>query len=135
MQKARRLDKKGPTFQVERGVKQGDPLSPKLIVAVLESIFRKLNWNDMGLNINGLYLSHLRFADDVVLLPEYSDQLEYMLKSFNYYSETVGLLVNRDKTKVTTNRDKKLILLQSTPIEYVDDYVYIGHLITFKFCT
>ncbi|GBP84805.1 Retrovirus-related Pol polyprotein from type-1 retrotransposable element R2 [Eumeta japonica] len=62
------LEKKSTPFRVEKGVRQGDPLSPKLFSAVLESVFRRLNWEHLGINIDGHLLSHLRFADDIVLL-------------------------------------------------------------------
>lgn len=43
---------------------QGDTISPKLFTLTLESIFKKLDWSSMD-NINGRYLNHLRFADDI----------------------------------------------------------------------
>ncbi|XP_012545500.1 uncharacterized protein LOC105841574 [Bombyx mori] len=45
-----RLESMGDVFPIERGVRQGDPLSPKLLTAVLEQMFRKLEW-ELGLNI------------------------------------------------------------------------------------
>lgn len=55
-------------FPIIRGVRQGDPLSPKLFLAVLEYIFRRLEWCKYGLNIGGVQLDHLRFADDLILI-------------------------------------------------------------------
>lgn len=130
-----RMETKGPSFQVERGVKQGDPLSPKIFIAVLESIFGALEWRNMGININGTLLTHLRFADDIVLLSESSEQLAHMLESLSHHSNDIGLQINRDKTKIMTNRDKKLISITSVPMEYVEEYVYLGHLISFRSCT
>jgi endonuclease/exonuclease/phosphatase family metal-dependent hydrolase len=54
------LETVGEEFRLERGVRQGDPLSPKLFSAVLEEIFRNLEFENKGLNINGTNLSHLR---------------------------------------------------------------------------
>ncbi|XP_050677287.1 craniofacial development protein 2-like [Leptidea sinapis] len=39
-----KLDKASSEFPIERGVRQGDPISPKLFSAVLEMIFRNLEW-------------------------------------------------------------------------------------------
>ncbi|CAM4652739.1 unnamed protein product [Leuciscus chuanchicus] len=55
-------------IKVGRGVKQGDTISPKLFTACLEQIFRQLNWDEVGIKINGRWLNHLRFADDIVLI-------------------------------------------------------------------
>ncbi|GBP25130.1 Retrovirus-related Pol polyprotein from type-1 retrotransposable element R2 [Eumeta japonica] len=54
--------------EVLPSVRQGDPLSPKLFNAVLEYAFRRLNWKNYGININGNPLNHLRFTDDTLLL-------------------------------------------------------------------
>lgn len=43
-----RLDRVGEEFEVQRGVKQEDPLSPNLINAVPEEIFQKLDWDGRG---------------------------------------------------------------------------------------
>ena len=43
--------------------KTGDTISPKLFTATLESIFRRLNWENKGVKIDGEFLSNLRFAD------------------------------------------------------------------------
>lgn len=74
-----KLEKEGKEIKINRGVRQGDPLSPKLFTAVLEGIFRELSWDHYGLNINGERLSHLRFADDIVLFAETKEHLQNMI--------------------------------------------------------
>lgn len=39
-------------------------MSPKLFTLVLEDMFKELNWEGKGINLNGEYLNHLKFADN-----------------------------------------------------------------------
>ena len=64
------LHKVSEKINIKRGVRQGDTISPKLFTSTLESIFRRLNWENKGLKIDGEYLNHLRFADDIFLCTE-----------------------------------------------------------------
>ncbi|CAH2240915.1 jg9651 [Pararge aegeria aegeria] len=57
-------------IQLQRGVRQGDVFSPKLFTAALEDVFKLLDWNGLGININGEYITQLRFADDVVIMAD-----------------------------------------------------------------
>ncbi|CAH0406004.1 unnamed protein product [Chilo suppressalis] len=70
-------------IQLQRGVRQRDEISPKLFTAALEDIFMLLDWKRRGININGEYLSHLRFADDVVLMAETLEDLNTMLEDLS----------------------------------------------------
>ena len=45
--------KESEKISIKRGVRQGDTISPKLFTATLESIFRRLNWENKGVNIDG----------------------------------------------------------------------------------
>lgn len=45
-----------------------------LFNAVLQFVFRYIDIEDLGLNINGKQLTNLRFADDTVLIAENSSE-------------------------------------------------------------
>ena len=60
-------------FPINRGVRLGDPLLPKLFAAVMEEVFKKADISE-GINIDGENLTTLRFADDVVLFNEKTKQ-------------------------------------------------------------
>ncbi|GBP31705.1 Retrovirus-related Pol polyprotein from type-1 retrotransposable element R2 [Eumeta japonica] len=75
------------TQKTIRGMRQGDPLSSKLFNAVLEYVFKRVNWENYSININGSLLNHLRFSDDIVLLEEDPKKLEYMLKTIAIKTE------------------------------------------------
>ncbi len=49
-----KLDREGEMFEVQKGVKQGDLLSPHLFNAVLEEVLKKLEWEGRRIRINGL---------------------------------------------------------------------------------
>ncbi|GBP67407.1 Retrovirus-related Pol polyprotein from type-2 retrotransposable element R2DM; Endonuclease [Eumeta japonica] len=78
-----KLESLGETFKIERGVRQGDSLSPKLFSAVLENVFQKLHWNHYGLDIDGRKLNHLRFADDIILFEENPSKLQIVIEELN----------------------------------------------------
>ena len=73
------LDQPGPFFPIQRGVKQGDPLSPILFNCTLEEMFRKLDWQQMGLKVNGCYLYNLRFEDDIILIVTSKEEITRMI--------------------------------------------------------
>ena len=97
-------DKKGRWFEVQRGVKQGDPLSPNIFNAMLEEVFRKLERENKGIQINGIWMNHLRFADDIVPINDDLKQLEVMANELGAESRKVGLKINLGKTKLLSNQ-------------------------------
>lgn len=125
-----KLETTGNSFPINRGVRQGDPLSPNLFTAVLENIFKSLDWDGYGLNINGCRLNHLRFADDLILLEEDTSKIQEMVKSLAEESKKVGLQINTVKTKLMTNSIEIDIVLDGNKLEYVQEYVYLGQLIS-----
>ena len=127
-----RLEKRGEEINIGRGVRQGDPISPKLFIAVLENIFQKINWKNCGLKIGDRYLSHLRFADDIAVLSESPKQLEKMICTLDKESSKVGLEMNSKKTKVMTNSHRKPITVSGGELEYVNTYIYLGKQISFN---
>lgn len=126
------LDKNGRCYKIEKGVKQGCPLSPDLFNAVLQGIFNELNWEERGIKINGCYLTNLRFADDIVLFSTSPAELQILINNLNQSSIKRGLKMNPSKTKVMTNSEKTKILLDNIEMEYVNEYVYLGQLISTK---
>lgn len=63
-------DKIGEYFEIRKGIKRREPLSPLIFNRVLEQVFRKIERKKKGLNIKEEYLNNLRFTYDVVLITE-----------------------------------------------------------------
>lgn len=125
----------GPFFNTKRGVKQGDPLSPKLFNAVLERIFQKIDIETLGININGKTLTSIRFADDVAVFSETENGLQEMLDQINEESKKAGLQINIEKTKIISNRNLNMdIGLENSTIEKVEEFTYLGQLISMEEC-
>ena len=113
----------GNAFPLQRGVKQGDPLAPKLFTAVLEKHMRKLEWETKhGINIDGQRLTHLRFADDIILISS-AKELETMLRDLDTVSREIELTMNTSKTKIMTNANVIPIHIRREQIEHVTDYI------------
>lgn len=116
-------------IQIKKGVRQGDTISPKLFTLALEDMFKRLMWQNKGININGRRLNHLRFADDIVLISSSITELESMLKELKATSTTIGLEMNGEKTKILTHEEIDGIVIDGNLIQNVTEYVYLGHLI------
>ena len=113
-------------------MKLGDPVSLKLFTCLLENQFRKLEWeNKYGINIDGLRLTHLRFADDIILLANSAIELELMLTELDKVSRETGLTMNTGKTKLMTNATEEPVYIGGEPLEYVQDYMYLGQNLSF----
>jgi hypothetical protein len=121
-------DQSTEAIPLQRGVRQGDVISPKLFTNAMEDAFKLLDWKGFGININGECITHLRFADDIVVMAKSLEELSTMLGGLNRVSQQVGLRMNMDKTKVMSNFhvSPTPVLLGGSALEVVDDYVYLG---------
>ncbi|CAL1375573.1 unnamed protein product [Linum trigynum] len=95
-------------FQPTRGLRQGCPLSPYLFTLCIErlnhcikdSVDRKA-WRPITLSKDGPALTHLFFADDLVLFAEADlKQGEEVLTCLNRFCEASGEQVSKDKSCV-----------------------------------
>jgi Reverse transcriptase (RNA-dependent DNA polymerase). len=88
---------------------------------------RKLEWGTKhGINIDGQRLTHLWFADDVILTSSSAKDLETILRDLVTVNREIGLTMNASKTKIMTNPNIIPIHMRGEQIEYVTDYIYLG---------
>uniref|UniRef100_A0A7I5E504 Reverse transcriptase domain-containing protein n=1 Tax=Haemonchus contortus TaxID=6289 RepID=A0A7I5E504_HAECO len=115
-------------INVKRGVRQGDTISPKLFSAALENIMRHLEWEDLGVKVDGRYLHHLRFADDIVLITPNIEQAERMLAEFDNACGKIGLRLNLTKAMFMKNGlvPDAPFTLNGKNISECFSYVYLG---------
>lgn len=117
---------------VKKGVRQGDTISPALFTAALERAMRQLDWEQKGVRIDGRHLHHLRFADDVVLFARDTAEATDMLTEFTEACARAGLKINVKKTQymATPWSAPGTVMLDNTPLDKVDSYVYLGRAIS-----
>jgi len=63
-----------------------------------------VEWSEDGVNVNGRKLNHLRFADDIVLISDNTNDLQARLQELNNSSKISGMKINMSKTKVMFNK-------------------------------
>ena len=119
----------GP-LSVQRGVRQGCPLSPMLFNLYSELIMRHAleKWED-GIEIGGKLYNNLRYADDVALLATTEGKLQELVNAVGKASERFGLSLNAKKTQVMVigrHTSTINIMYNGAPLEQVKQIIYLG---------
>lgn len=99
--------KRLPSFSPTRGLRQGDPLSPYLFVLCMEKLSLAIqaevengNWLPFKFPKNGPPISHLLFADDVLLFTKArSSQARLVSNILDNFGKVSGLKVNVNKSR------------------------------------
>jgi len=98
---------KSPSFKGNRGLKQGDPLSPLLFVFSIEYLSRLLHRNSMHKgfkfhpNYNKLRLNHLMFTNDLILFCKADTvSLKLTMNALQCFHSTSGYKANMAKSQV-----------------------------------
>jgi len=127
-----RLHRDSNPFPLQKGVRQGDTISPKLFTACLESVFQNLDWETKGIKIDGEYLSHLRFANDIVLVANNLQDLQQMLNELNNESKRVGLkMILMTKLMHARQNDENFeVKVENDSVGVVDHSIYLGQRVT-----
>ena len=60
-------------------VRQVHPMSSKLFTATIQEVFTNARLEEKGIDINGVRLTDLRFADDAILATEWLKGLGHLL--------------------------------------------------------
>ena len=89
-------------FHIGKGVRQGCILSPCLFNLYAEYIIRNAGLDETQANIKiaGRNINNLRYADDATLMAESKEKLKRLLMKVKDESETVGLKLSIEETKI-----------------------------------
>nr|GEU87610.1 reverse transcriptase domain, reverse transcriptase zinc-binding domain protein [Tanacetum cinerariifolium] len=93
-------------FNIHRGLRQGDPLSPFLFIIAMEGLYVAMEdamsaglYN--GFRINTLNLSYLFFADDALFIEEWSNtNIKSLVSILDCFHQVSGLKINFNKSNL-----------------------------------
>lgn len=128
-------DKVTDYFDINRGIKQGDNLSPLLFNVFIDDLPSIFDNDCAPLKIHDTSINCLLYADDMVLFSETKEGLQNCLNSLYSYCKTWQLEINTDKTKTMTfhngnYKDKLQFHVNNCKLEHVNEYCYLGNVIS-----
>ena len=88
------------------GVLQGGIISPKLFIEFLQDLTEYLD-KSFGIVIDDLCITHLLYADDLVLISSSKCGLDSLLSGLYNFCKSWHMIVNRTKTKIMVFGRKK----------------------------
>ena len=125
-------------IEINRGVRQGCPLSPTLFNLYIDHITRE--WKSIapkGVKINKHYsLNMLLFADDQVLIAPDENTLQLQIHLLDQIITKYDGKISTQKTKVMAHYGKDAIrtkiILRDKPLEQISNFNYLGCDITYN---
>ena len=95
-------------FDMEKGLRQGDPLAPFLFIIVAESLHLLMEeavkrgmYEGLKVGMKEIQVSHLRYADDVIFFGRWSpNNLKTLFKVLKCFHILSGLKINVWKSKL-----------------------------------
>ena len=115
-------------FQIGKGVCQGCVLSPCLFNLYAEYIMQnaRLDEAQTGIKIAGRNINNIRYADDTNLMAENEEELKSLLMKMKEDSETVGLELNIQKTKIMASGPITSWQIERETLETVAGFTFGG---------
>ncbi|PNY15946.1 ribonuclease H, partial [Trifolium pratense] len=100
-------------FAPQRGIRQGDPISPYLFVLCLDKLSHLISqavhegkWKPMKAGRSGPLISHLMFADDLLLFAQASeDQMREVMHILDIFCSMSGQEVSQEKTSIMFSKN------------------------------
>ena len=103
-------------FKTNTGIRQGDSLSPLMFCLYIDDIKTLFDAPSHPCKIGDFSISHLLFADDLIIFSETKTGLQYSIDQLDSYCKKWKLKINKNKTKIlvftncTKLRDYKFMI-------------------------
>ncbi|XP_056685700.1 uncharacterized protein [Spinacia oleracea] len=137
--------KSSNSFKTSRGIRQGDPISPYIFIICMEYLTDLIyeasdqgEWKPFFLKRGGIPITHLMFADDLILFGDTSrETLHSMQRVLDQFWECSGQNMNNSKSKLYfsqhTPGDQKDLFTLALQVEQSPDLgTYLGFPLTDK---
>ena len=114
------------------GIKQGCPLSPMLFNIYVDDISETFDQSCDPVCLTDIYLNHILYADDLVLLSMTKAGLQSSLNKVQNFAEKRNLSINVEKSKTLIfNKTGKFIKEEFTvnykKLDSVQNFCYLGY--------
>ena len=86
--------------EITKGVHQGNVLSPLMFNIFINDLRESLINDDDVPQLHNSKISHLMYADDLLLLSKSESSLQHNINKLNEFCNKWGLSMNSDKSKI-----------------------------------
>ena len=120
----------GEEFVLNRGTRQGNPVSPFLFILSLETLLSKINQNLEGASFLGhrFRLAYAAYADDVVIFCNNKQDQQRLFQLLETFGQDSGLVVNKHKSKIFYYKSPPMDTILPFPAQCLDleSFSYLG---------